>query len=145
MAERTERALLNHLIEMCRDGQRGFAAAAEQVQTPELRTLFVQLADQRRRFADALLPHAQRLGGESDETGTSAAALHRAWMQVKGRLARDRDAAILAEAVRGERFALAAYDDAVHDMLPPDARVLIEAQDEALHTAIGQIQSAGHE
>jgi uncharacterized protein (TIGR02284 family) len=142
MADHSERAVLNHLIETCRDAERGFRMAADQVEAPELRTLFLRMADQRRQFGDALLPHAQRLGGASQSNGTNAAALHRAWIQVKARLAADADAAVLAEAARGERFAVAAYDHAVAEMLPPDTRDLVEEQDDDVRAAAQQIASA---
>jgi uncharacterized protein (TIGR02284 family) len=135
MAQRTERAVLNRLIERCRDAERGFRTAAEQVEAPELKRLFLRLAEQRHEFAADLLPHAQRLGGAADSDGTSIATLHRAWMQLKARLVSDREHAVLAEAARGERFAVAAYDDAVRDLLPPDARELVESQDLGIRVA----------
>jgi uncharacterized protein (TIGR02284 family) len=100
-----------------------------------LREKFLELAAQRRRFAADLLPHAQRLGGARVADGTTAAALHRGWMQIKARVVKDPDHAVLSEAERGERFAVAAYDDAVHDILPPDVRDLVEAQDEDVRLA----------
>jgi uncharacterized protein (TIGR02284 family) len=51
MAEHTERDVLEHLVEVCRDGERGFRAAAQYVSTPELKALFTQLAGQRQQFA----------------------------------------------------------------------------------------------
>lgn len=135
MAERTERAVLNHLIETCRDAERGFRAAAEHVSSGELRRLFLGLADQRHSFVNELLPHAQRLGGTSDADGTATAAAHRAWMHVKARLAGNPDRAILEEAARGERYAMHAYDDAVADVIPPEARELVERQDMGVRLA----------
>ena len=135
MFDRTERAILNHLIEPCRDAERGFRTAATEVKSPELKRLFLRLADQRREFAADLLPHAQRLGGAAVMDGTGKAALHRAWIHVKARLASDPERAVLEEAIRGERFALSAYDEAVGDMLPPDTRDLVEAQDLGVRVA----------
>ena len=129
MAERTERAVLNHLIETCRDAERGLRMAAEEVQSPELQRLFLGLADQRHAFASELLPHAQRLGGASGADGMATAAVHRAWMRIKAQLASDRDHAVLEEAARGERYAAHAYDDAVADVIPPESRDLVETQD----------------
>jgi uncharacterized protein (TIGR02284 family) len=129
MAERTERAVLNHLIETCRDAERGFRTAADQAKTRELKRVFLRLAEQRHEFAAELLPHAQRLGGAAVSDGTNVATLHRAWMQLKARMATNPERVILQEAARGERFALAAYEDAVNDLLPPEARELVEAQD----------------
>ena len=135
MAERTERAVLNHLIETCRDAERGLRLAADEVKSNELKRLFLRLAEQRQAFANELLPHAQRLGGASVSDGTAAAALHRAWIQVKARLASDADQAVLEEAARGERYAMHAYDDAVTEMIPPDVRDLVEGQDLGVRVA----------
>ena len=135
MGERTERAVLNHLIETCRDAERGLLVAADQVKSSELKRLFLGLAEQRHAFANDLLPHAQRLGGASVSDGTAAAALHRVWIQVKARLASDVDQAILEEAARGERYAMHAYDDAVAEMIPPDVRDLVEGQDLGVRVA----------
>src|SRR5688500_11384188 len=107
MAQPSERAVLNHLIETCRDAERGFRTAAEHVNRAQLRTLFLKLAAQRRQFADALLPHAQRLGGAHVSDGTTTAAVHRAWIHLKASIAVDPNHAVLAEAARGEGFALA--------------------------------------
>lgn len=135
MAEHTERSVLNHLIETCRDAERGLRVAADMVESLENRRLLLGLAEQRRAFADELLPHAQRLGGAATVDGTAAAALHRTWLQIKARVADDRDNAVLQEAARGERYAVQAYDDAVADMIPPDVRDLVEAQDLGVRVA----------
>lgn len=135
MGERTERTVLNHLIETCRDAERGLRVAATQVKSPELRRLFLRLAEQRQSFADELLPHAQRLGGASPADGTATAAVHRAWIQVKARLASNPDRAVIEEAARGERYAVHAYDDAVADWIPPDVREIVEGQDLGVRVA----------
>lgn len=135
MATKTQRTMLNHLIEVCRDGERGFAIAARTVKSPQLKHLFYTLAEQRREFARELLPHALELEGMALAEGRSLAALHRAWIRLRATLASDPDRAVLAEAVRGERIAVSAYDDAVHDLLPADVRDLVEAQDLSVRVA----------
>jgi uncharacterized protein (TIGR02284 family) len=135
MAQRTERTVLNQLIETCRDAELGLRVAADQVESPELKRLFLRLAEQRRSFANELLPHAQRLGGGSVADGTAAAAVHRAWIQVKARLARNPDRAVLEEAARGERYAVHVYDDAVADWIPPEVREIVEGQDLGVRVA----------
>jgi uncharacterized protein (TIGR02284 family) len=142
MATRTEREILNHLIERCHDAERGFRLAANEAVAPELRQKFLDLAEQRRQFAAALLPHAQRLGGARDAEGTAEAAIHRAWIQVKARLAKDRDRVLLREAARGEGYTVAAFDDAVNDILPPEVRDLVEAEDEDVQLALSQLVAA---
>jgi uncharacterized protein (TIGR02284 family) len=135
MAERTERTVLNHLIDTCRDAERGFRTAAGEVKNAELKRLLLRLAEQRHDFAEDLLPHAYRLGGASASDGTSMAAMHRAWMQVRARFASDTDRAVLTEAARGERFALAAYQEAVGDVLAPETRAVLEAHELGIRIA----------
>lgn len=135
MAERTELSVLNHLLEICRDGEHGFRTAAEHVSDPWLRELFTTLAEQRAHFAAELVPHVHRLGGQANTGGSTAGALHRGWMNLKGALSKHDDEVVLLEAERGERAAMHAYTDAVGGMLPPTARELIERQQAAVrHT-----------
>ena len=144
MAERTERDVLHHLVETCKNGERGFRAAAEYVRDPSLKALFGTLADQRERFAGELMPHLHRLGGWSDASGTSAGALHRGWMSLKAHVPGHPDHAIVTEAERGEHAALVAYDEALSGMLPPTVTGLIEAQRDELEAAVGRIRAIDH-
>jgi uncharacterized protein (TIGR02284 family) len=142
VAQKTQRTVLNHLVEVSRDAERGFAIAARTARTPELKHLFYRLAKQRREFARELVPHARRLEGAPIAGGTPLAPWHRAWIRVRGRVARNRDRAVFEEAVRGERFAAAAYDDAVNVGLPPDARDVVEAQDLGVRVAARLMRDA---
>ena len=72
MAARTERWTLNHLIQTCRDGERGFRYAANHAANPVVKALFLQIATQRQEFAEDLLPHAHRFGGETRPTVRSS-------------------------------------------------------------------------
>jgi uncharacterized protein (TIGR02284 family) len=127
MAERTERAVLNHLIETCTDAARGFRSAADHVKDPGLKAEFTDIAAQRERFATDLLPHAQRLGGPSAVDGTTAAAVHRGWIEFIAKLRHD-DRAIVAEAARGDGVTLHVFQDAIEGLLPPDTREVVERQ-----------------
>jgi uncharacterized protein (TIGR02284 family) len=141
MAEQTERAVLNHLIETCRDGERGFLYATDYVKDSLLKAIFTEAASQRQRFAADLLPHAQRLGGANESGGTTTAALHRGWMTIKDRLTGHDAKAILREAERGEEAALAAYKAALERMLPPAARDVIERQYEDVRQTYHRIHT----
>jgi uncharacterized protein (TIGR02284 family) len=142
MAERTERQVLHHLIEVCKDGEHGFLTAADQADAPQLKSLCTELAKERADFAAALVPHLQRLGETSDdEEGSHAAALHRRWMNIKGFVAVHHDHAIVTEAERGEQAALHAYEDALNGMLPPTVTSLVEAQRDAVRHANERLRS----
>ena len=145
MAEHTEREVLEHLVEVCRDGERGFRVAAQYVRAPELKALFTELAEQRQQFALELEPHLNRLGGASGSRGTSTgAAVHRGWMNLKAHIPGHQDHTITTEAERGEHAAISAYDDALSGMLPPTAIGVVEAQRDELRATQGRIQAFDH-
>jgi uncharacterized protein (TIGR02284 family) len=148
MAERTELNVLNHLLETCRDAEHGFRTAAGHVTDPELRDLFSTLADERSRFATELEPHVHRLGGQGTTDGTTTAALHRRWMNLKGAVSPHHDEAVLGEAERGERFALHAYKEALEGMLPPTVSDVVERQYvsvRAAHARLAALDAGGSE
>ena len=128
MSEHDERWTLNRLIDTCRDGERGFRYAANHVRNPTVKTLFLSIASERERFAAELLPHARRLGGATESDGSLAGGLHRGWMTLKDVVAGHDEAAIIHEAERGERAALAAYEDSLNSVLAPATREVIERQ-----------------
>ena len=144
MAEPTERVVLNRLIERCRDAERGFRLAAAEAEDPDLRQRLERLANERHRFAEQLLPHAYRLGGESTGHGSRLAALHRGWMLLRSDLAVTHDRALLEEAARGERFAAAAYDQAAHALMMPDARELVATQEVSVRATRDELDAALH-
>jgi uncharacterized protein (TIGR02284 family) len=128
MAWQSERDILNGLIQICRDGARGFRLAADHVSTPELKGLLNATATQRETFAAELVPLARVLGGETDAPGTKAGALHRRWMAIRDAMSNYDEEAIVAEAVRGEAVAARTYAEAILGILPPMAREVIESQ-----------------
>jgi uncharacterized protein (TIGR02284 family) len=141
MADRNERWVLNHLIEMCRDEELTLRYAADHVKDPSVKALFVELASRRAQFAADLLPHAQRLGGAEAADRTTRGALHRRWMAIKGALIGYSDRAMIAEAEQDEDLALAIYENALDDMLPPTVRELVERQRAEIRVAHDRVQA----
>lgn len=128
MADRTEREVLNHLIETCVDAERGYRNAAEHVKDGAIKSLFTEIANERARYAQDLRLHADRLGGSAAGDGSRAASLHRGWMVLRDALSGHDARSLVKEAGRGEEVALAAYRDALAGMLPPAARDVVEQQ-----------------
>ena len=143
--ERTSRVVLNDLIETCRDGERGFRNAAGLVTAPTLKALFLELAAQRARFAEELLPYAQRLGGAATSEGTTAASVHRRWMDVKSALTSHDDHSIVTEVLRGDGLTLRTYGEAVGGFLPATVREVVERQEAEIRTAHERIETAERE
>ncbi len=126
MTESDPRAVLNTLIETCKDGERGLLHAAELVKSPALKTFFTDTASRRAQLAAELLPHAQRLGGAETADGTTGATLHRKWMDVRSALSGHDDRAVAAEAERGDSITVLAFKRAVEGALPATVRDLVE-------------------
>ena len=129
MAEqRTEQQVLHHLVDVCENGALGFTTAANHVKSPPLKALFNELSAERAGFAEALVPHLQRLGGRVDHGGTSAGTLHRGLMELGSMVPGNHDHHLVIEAKRGEQLAIDAYNEALSGMLPPTVIDLVEKQ-----------------
>ena len=128
MSDLSSRAVLNHLIETCKDSEAGFRHAADLAGDPGFKTLFTDLARHRSQVAAELLPHAQRFGGSEAAEGTTAASLHRKWMDVRDNWSGHDDRAILAEVRRGNNMTMAAFRDALAGVLPASVRDIVERQ-----------------
>ena len=141
MADQTPRVVLNHLIETCRDSERGYRAAADLVASQTLNAQFLEMAEERARFAEALLPHAQRLGGHEASDGTTVASLHRRWMDLKSRLTQHDDQAVFAEVLRGDTVTLRTYETALTEVLPSSVRELVEQQEQKVRQVHARLEA----
>ena len=119
---------LNHLTEICIDGEKGFQEAGEGLMDVELAATCLQYSTQRRQFARELQDEVRQLGGEPVYSGTLAGALHRGWLNIKNAVLSKDDEAIIAECERGEDAAKEAYEEALNDYLPPAITGVIQRQ-----------------
>jgi uncharacterized protein (TIGR02284 family) len=132
---------LNDLIETCRDGQNGFKTAAEGVKNSELKELFYHYSQQRASFVGELQDEVRRLGGDPENTGSVAAALHRGWMDIASAVTGGDDATIISECERGEDSALNAYRAALETDMPAGVRQIVERQFASVKGAHERIRS----
>lgn len=119
---------LNNLIETLNDGQEGFRSAAEDIQSPDLKSLFTKYSSQRAQFAGELKELVLTLGDSPADGGSVAGAVHRGWIDLKAALMSKDDHAILAECERGEDVAVAAYRKALEEELPAHVRAVVQRQ-----------------
>jgi len=119
---------LNDLIETCRDGQNGFKEAAENVKNPDLKTFLNKTSMERAQFVGELQLEVRSLGGDPEKTGSTAAAIHRAWIDIKGTLTGKDDHSILNECERGEDSAVEVFRDALKLGLPTNILATVERQ-----------------
>jgi uncharacterized protein (TIGR02284 family) len=141
----TKHSTANDLIETCRDGQNGFKEAAENVKSPDLRAFLNECAIERAQFVNELQLEVRSLGGDPQKSGSTAAVLHRAWMEIKGTLTGKDDHLILSECERGEDSAVEAYRDALKLGLPTAINQTVERQFQSIkqaHDRVKQMRDA---
>ncbi len=137
---------LNELIETCRDGLDGFKEAAQNVKNPELKSFFNDAATERAYCVQELQTEVRRLGGEAEKTGSTAGAIHRVWMDIKGTLTGKDDHSILSECERGEDSAVSAFRDVLKERnLPGNLLTIVERQLQIIqktHDRVRQMRDA---
>jgi uncharacterized protein (TIGR02284 family) len=135
-------SVLDDLIETLKDGQEGFNQAAEGVRDPQLKSLFLQYAQQRFRFATALQSQLRNLGKtEPTSSGSATGTLHRGWINLKSAVTGRDNHAILAECERGEDSAVEEYKKALDDGLSPSLHDLVSRQYTEIKTAHDRIRN----
>jgi uncharacterized protein (TIGR02284 family) len=124
-------SVLNRLIEINTDAEKGYAAAAADARAPELKDA---LADRSRECSYrviALQDAVQRYGVLPENEGTAKGALHRGWMQTRRIVEGPDDRIVLEECARGEAAAVKAYGSvppALSKLMPPDVATLLADQ-----------------
>jgi len=128
-------AVLRTLIEVCRDGERGYSCAAEHVRDQWLRQLFSDYAAQRANFAADLERRLAAFGEKAEPHPTVAGWIHRKWLDVRASIEPGSAIAMLLECERGENAARVKYEHAVAMPLPLRLRELLLAQLAEIHEA----------
>lgn len=136
---------LNGLIETCKDGQNGFKESAEAVSDSNLKTVFYELGQQRTQYVGELQTLVRELGGDPENSGSVAGALHRGWINLKSAITGQSDGAILNEAERGEDVAKKAYKEALEQNLPANVASVVQtqyAQVQAAHDKVRDLRDS---
>jgi uncharacterized protein (TIGR02284 family) len=132
--------VLKDLVECCKDGEYGFRESAEQVKREDLKSVFLQRADDCRRGAQELNQLLRECGHTAEEGGSVLGAMHRGWVAIKSKLTNYDDKAVLEECERGEDNAKARYMKALQKNLPGNVRMVIERQMQGVQRNHDQIK-----
>jgi uncharacterized protein (TIGR02284 family) len=136
------RDILNKLIETCRDGELGFAAASKATESadPLLKSELLQYSRQRGEFAADLDKALVDIGEEPVRHGTASGAIHRGWLELKDMVGLNTRHAILSECERGEDAAVKAYRDVMYEELPAAIGDVLTMQFEAVQRVHDRIR-----
>lgn len=133
---------LNRLIGVCKDGEAGYRAAADETKDLELEDLFIRLARQRSDYAADLQLAVRRLRGQPRDSATLAGALHRSWVGLRAALSTDEAHAILAECESAEDAAVAAYREVLADApLESEHRLMVSTQAAGIQAAHDEVRN----
>jgi uncharacterized protein (TIGR02284 family) len=129
---------LNGLIELSRDGQKGFQEAAEKIEAHDTRTFCLEQSLARASFVGELQTLVHVLGEEPDNKGTVTGALRRGWLDLKAALGGG-DHAILEVVESSEDHAVNEYQKALAKALPADVREVVQRQSVSVKQAHGTV------
>ncbi len=133
-------AVLNGLIETCKDGQQGYQHAAVNISNDRLRPILQSLAAQRGQFAAQLQTLVRSLGEDAETNGSMVGAVHRGWIDLKAAVSNHDEKAILSECERGEDSAVDQYEEALAEGLPVNVRAIVVAQGRAVKESHDEIR-----
>jgi uncharacterized protein (TIGR02284 family) len=116
------------------------------VKDTDLKSLFNEYSLQRAKFAGELQAEAIQLGeSDPEDSGSSSAAMHRAWINIKSAVSSGDDHSILAECERGEDSAVKEYKEALDEDLSSPIRAIVSRQYsevKSAHDRVKQLRDA---
>ena len=119
---------LNELLERTYDAEKGFKQAAEKVDNTTIKQFFIDSAKQRYNFGQELKAEIRSFGQAPEKGGSAKGTLLRSWIDFKSLFTQNNEEAMLEEVHRGEKEAIATYNDILHDkdfVLPPSTESLL--------------------
>lgn len=132
------------LVETLKDGERGFASAAEKLRDgdhPEWATTLERLSKQRAGFGREIVDQGHEYGDDVDESGSATAALHRGWISLKDALTGDDAGSVLGAAETGEDHAVSEYERALEQDLSAGFRDVVTRQHAAIVAARDEVKA----
>jgi uncharacterized protein (TIGR02284 family) len=141
MDENNALSVIENLIEICKNGQKGYQDAASHVKRSDLKTYFNEQSLERARFAGELEAELIRLGKPDKKvSGSVGGALRRAWIDTKVSLGGG-DKTILESVEAGEDTAKETYEKAVTGDLPENIAQIVRRQAASVERAHDKVKS----
>jgi len=134
--------VLKGIMKICKDGEKGYRNAADNVNEGNINTLFVRMAQQRATF-HAELENEMRIlfGKEPEIKGSWSGAIHRLWQDTKATFSGDSAEEIIEECIRGEKAAIRAYKSALEmNDLPEAVRDRLKDQYRVITSTLVQME-----
>jgi uncharacterized protein (TIGR02284 family) len=128
---------LNHLLNRSYDAEKGYTEAANHISSASLNRWLQENGLQRYRFGHELKSEIKNLGGTPNKGTTFMGEMHKLWMDFKSNFTYNDEAAMLNEAIRGEKTALEDYESTISETsLPLETKILLEDQRDSIKSNI---------
>lgn len=123
----TDTTELNTLIATLIDSIDGYQKAAADTENARFAEMFNARARERQQAVTSLQACVARLGGNPEDDGTTAGAMHRGWINLKEAVVGRDDEAIVNSVESGEDYLKEKFEAALrHTDLPAEARAAVE-------------------
>lgn len=118
-------AKIRDLIQVNVDSHKGFETVAECVDHLDTKLLFLDMAAERKRFADELHTRFAITHEDDCDDGTFSAQMHRWWIELKSMITSGDRHAMLQEALRAEDKVKAMYEEVTPEIAGTSAYDLL--------------------
>jgi uncharacterized protein (TIGR02284 family) len=134
---------LEGLISILEDGKLGYTNAAEHVESPAIKTDFLDYARERALFIVEVQDEINRLGKSTDTSGGGPlGALHRTWIDIKSSFTGGDTEAIINACITGEEAAIEKYKMALEkNELEASQIAIISKQLNSIQTTLTKIKA----
>ncbi|MBF4487014.1 MULTISPECIES: PA2169 family four-helix-bundle protein [unclassified Flavobacterium] len=143
--ETTEKAVstLEGLISILEDGKLGYTNAAEHVDSPAIKTDFLDYARERALFIVEIQDEINKLGKSTDTSGGGPlGAIHRAWIDIKSSFTSGDTEAIINACITGEEAAIEKYKMALeHNHLDASQIGIVSKQLNSIENTVTKIKA----
>lgn len=120
---------LNLLLTRTYDAEKGYQNAAEDTKSERLKAFFKQKAAERYTIGHELKREIESFGQDIDKGGSTLGSIHRAWMDLKSKIASNNEEAVLEEVITGEKKAIGDYQALIENNdLPSTTKLLLQTQ-----------------
>lgn len=132
---------INELIKICNDGAHGYNDASDEINQPELETIFGRLSQQRKGFVEDLKAEVRRMGGEIEDTRDVEGYLHNKWLKIKSFITANDTESIIEACKTGEEFAYKKYEEILKDTeMPENLKEILTEQHQLIRGAYNQLE-----
>lgn len=124
------------------DAENGYKQVLQKTNNDSLKKWLRNQAAQRSHFATEIDSELRSMNETPADSGSTLAAAHRTWIDVKTAISSDTDEAILEECIRGEKASVSEYESQINsNKFPSNLNSLLENQCNKIKSSLDMAKS----